>query len=364
MMLSMRQGRSSPASPPIVGALDEARKRAAVYLATAMPGLGRLLVDEIERHPRLRVTVGPCNDGRSDVVGFQAVRGTDPLELLRLAEDVFVLVGVKVADADAQRLASGLITREGLERALSVRSRLVAAVRSEMTYRVITRVLSEQYFRRTSLRSVVYAAVARHRPRWTVADPSALELWVQQLTGDTFVAALRLSDPSMRRRRGRAIERHGALRPAVAAAMVSLAGAPVGRLLDPFCGTGTILAEAAAVGWTAEGRDIDHDAVVMARANVPSASVAHGDARELPHGDGTVDAVVSNLPFGRQYEVDARVLEAALLEMDRVTAPTGTIVLLHPPPLPSVPAGRVVREEHELELLGVTTSIWVLERPS
>ena len=360
----MVQRRPAAASQAAVRALDEARTRSVVYLATTMPGLGPLLLDEIERHPHLRTTVGPCNDGRSDIVGFQAARGIDPLEMLRLAEDLFVLVGVTGADADAQRLASRLITREGLERALSVRSRLVAAVRSDMTYRVIARVLSERHFRRTSLRSVVSAAVVRHRPRWTVADPSALELWVQQLAGDTFVAALRLSDPSMRQRGGRAMERHGALRPAVAAAMVSLAGVPAGRLLDPFCGTGTILAEAAAVGWTVEGRDIDRDAVAMARANVPSASVAHGDACELAHRDGTVDAVVSNLPFGRQYEVDARVLEAALLEMDRVTAPTGTIVVLHPSPLPSVPAGRVVREEHELELLGVPTSIHVLERPS
>ena len=82
--------------------------------------------------------------------------------------------------------------------------------------------------------------------------------------------------------------------------MVSLAGTPAGRLLDPFCGTGTILAEAAAVGWTVEGGDID------------------------------ADAVVSNLPFGRQYEMDAGALAAALREMDRVTAPTGAIVVLYP----------------------------------
>ena len=58
-----------------------------------------------------------------------------------------------------------------------------------------------------------------------------------------IVAGLRVSDLRMRQHEGRDIERSGALRPTVAAAMVHLAGKPDGILLDP-CGSGTILAEA------------------------------------------------------------------------------------------------------------------------
>lgn len=358
----MPEERRASAPLPVVREFHDARKRPVVYLATTMPGLGPLLRDEIQRHPTLRFTAGPYDDGRSDIVLFQAARGADPLEALRVAEDVFVLAGITESDADAQRLASRLINREGLERALAVRSRLVAPLQSAMTYRVIARVLSERHFRRTSLRSVISAAVARHRPRWTVADPSSLEIWVQELRGGAFVATLRLSNGSLRQRGGRAVERHGALRPAVAAAMVSLAGDPKGTLLDPFCGTGTILAEAVIAGWTAEGLDIDDDAVTIAQLNVPLARVSHGDARKLDRGNGSLAAVVSNLPFGRQYAADTAVLEAALHEMDRVTAAGGRVVLLHPSPLPRLPAGLAVREHHELRLLGVPAAIWLLEK--
>jgi len=41
----------------------------------------------------------------------------------------------------------------------------------------------------------------------------------------------------------------------------------------------------------------------MVRPNVPRAVVDHADVRELPQGDATVDAVVSNLPSGRQFVV-------------------------------------------------------------
>ena len=354
-----QEGGASPLLTIVGGGRDA--RRPVVYLATTVPGLGGLLVDEIQRHPRLRFVAGPYDDGRNDVVFFHVSRGANPLTDVRVAEDVFVAIGATSADADAQRLASRLISREGLERGLSVWSRLIARPEPAMTYRAIVRVLSERHFRRTSLRSVVSAAIARHRPRWRVADPSSLEIWVRELSGATFVASLRLSDAAMRQRGGRAVERHGALRPAVAAAMVALAGRPRGVLLDPFCGTGTILAEAVAAGWSAEGLDIDADAVAGARTNVPTARIAHGDARRLGRPDGSVAAVVSNLPFGRQFAPGMETLSTAVREMARVTVPGGRIVLLRPSLLPALPNGLRVHRHHAVRLLGAATTIWVVE---
>jgi 23S rRNA G2445 N2-methylase RlmL len=68
-------------------------------------------------------------------------------------------------------------------------------------------------------------------------------VWVVEYQPGKIVAGLRVSDLRMRQHEGRDIERSGALRPTVAAAMVHLAGKPDGILLDP-CGSGTILAEA------------------------------------------------------------------------------------------------------------------------
>src|SRR5947207_2101289 len=82
--------------------------------------------------------------------------------------------------------------------------------------------------------------------------------------------------------------REGALRPTVANAMVRIAGEPSGILLDPCCGSGTILGEAVAAGWEVRGSDIDPDAVQIARKNVPGISIWTGDARRLEVEDGSV----------------------------------------------------------------------------
>jgi tRNA G10 N-methylase Trm11 len=171
----------------------------------------------------------------------------------------------------------------------------------------------------------------------------------------------------MRQHDGRTEERSGALRPTVAAAMVRLAGPPAAALLDPCCGSGTILTEAIAAGWTdVYGGDIDPAAVDLARRNARDALLGVGDAREIALDDGAVDACVSNLPFGQQYEVQGdmdRWLRDVLRELARVTRSGGRVVLLAPAvPRPVVPAELRVTDRLPLRLLGTKTTIWAFDR--
>jgi tRNA G10 N-methylase Trm11 len=170
----------------------------------------------------------------------------------------------------------------------------------------------------------------------------------------------------MRQHQGREVERSGALRPTVAAAMVSLAGVPSGVLLDPCCGSGTILREASAAGWTVEGSDLDQMAVEIARKNVPQVPIRQADARHLDLADRSVAACVSNLPFGQQYEVPGNMqdwLHTVLSEMSRVTWPAGRIVLLAPEiPRAAVPAGLRLRSRYPIRLQGTKTTIWTYDR--
>jgi 23S rRNA G2445 N2-methylase RlmL len=332
-----------------------------------MPGLGRLLAAEINKHPDLAAEDEIGHDGRADIVRFTARRGARwAVDQLRLAEDVFVVIAQAPRRGTVSQLAGALAPRGELERALSVYARFVRHLAATMSFRAIVRVLDESAFRRTDLRSAMVRAIGAARPKWKAADPADVEIWVVEHRSGQVLCGLRLSDKRLRQHGApRAVERHGALRPVVAAAMVSLAGGPPGTLLDPCCGSGTILSEAMAVGWDASGSDIDPDAVSIAAANAPKAAISPDDVTTLSQPDASVDAVVSNLPFGKQFEgagVSRNWRHAALAEMSRATRVGGRVVVLVPPPVPrSLPGLRLV-ESHPIRLLGVPTRIWVFDR--
>lgn len=361
----MAQGGQRPArrpseSPPPTGATR--------MFTTVMPGLARITNSALDKLPGITTTDFGF-DGRSDVVLFEATRGSrDGVFDLGMTEDVFVEVGRTLrADGDRANWIAGRIWRpERVQKALSVYADEVRPLSGTMTFRVIVRVLQERSFLRTELRRQVTEVIRRDKPKWRFADPAQIEIWVTEYAQGRFVAGVRLSDASMRQHDGRAEEREGALRPTVANAMVHLAGEPDGVLLDPCCGSGTILREAAEYGWKVRGFDIDPEAVRITRHNVHSVVADTGDVRQLDMEDGSVSACVSNLPFGKQYAVQGEMttwLRQALAEISRVTRPGGRVVLLAPDLPRSVTGERLVlQDRHHIRLLGLKTAIWVLER--
>ncbi len=102
-------------------------------------------------------------------------------------------------------------------------------------------------------------------------------------------------------------ERRGALPPPAAAALAfALAPKNDDVVLDPVCGSGTLLAEFHSYAPDARliGLDIDPEAVEIARANLPKnehVMVERRDSRKSGLQGGTVTAVVANLPFGVQF---------------------------------------------------------------
>lgn len=284
-------------------------------VATCVPGLATLLGAELSAIDGVTVQDSGF-DGRVDVVLFEAngaAASRAALEL-RLAEDVFVEIGRTLrSEGDRPEWISGRIWRpERVRRALEARAAMSRAVPKRATYRVIVRVLQERSFRRTDLRREFGRAVARDQPDWRPADPALTEVWLMEYQPGRLVAGLRTSDARMRQHDGRAVERSGALRPTVAAAMVERAGTPDGLLLDPCCGSGTILAEAREAGWSVRGGDVDPGALDTARYNVPGTQLEQWDVRSLPRD--------------------------------------------------TLPPGLSLAERHPLRLLGTKTTLWVLHR--
>jgi len=138
-------------------------------------------------------------------------------------------------------------------------------------------------------------------------------------------------------RQHRVAERPGSLPPTIAAAMAFL-GNPRDddTVLDPVCGSGTLLAEvhAYAHGAGLRGIDKDRQAIAAARRNlahVPQLELAAGDARATGLPDGSISLVIANLPFGKQFGSPAenrKLYQDILRELLRLGRPGWRAVLL------------------------------------
>ncbi|KAK5621568.1 hypothetical protein CRENBAI_000307 [Crenichthys baileyi] len=135
------------------------------------------------------------------------------------------------------------------------------------------------------------------------------------------------------------------LRSTIAWAMASLAQIQPGFcVVDPMCGVGTILIEAAKEHKAAcfLGVDIDDGQLQKADENIAFAELQSrvhllkASSKALPLPSASVDAVVCDLPFGRKFSTRVNMadnLPLILGEMERVLCVGGTMVVLLSPQL-------------------------------
>jgi tRNA (guanine6-N2)-methyltransferase len=187
------------------------------------------------------------------------------------------------------------------------------------------------------IKSVVSDGIMENHDWRYTDDDAAADLNVRVfIEHEIAFVGLRLGRKPLHERQYKKAHIAGSLKPPIAAAMLRLAGiAPGQLLLDPCCGAGTILAEAGKYGTTVLGGDIDLTAILAARLNARAAGIAATinawDARVLPIPDGSIDRIVSNLPWGRQIIINssqALFYRKVCAEMRRVLAPGGCIALL------------------------------------
>lgn len=158
---------------------------------------------------------------------------------------------------------------------------------------------------------------------------------------DRCVIGVRWTDRALGLRFERRFNRRIALKPPVAAAMLRLAAIEPGNVLDPFCGTGTILLEAGTTfaDATLFGGDSSPTCVAGARENVAAAGLdgraqlARLDARHLAdhYPPAHFDLIATNPPYGRRLGRGlnfTRLYADLLMGAARVLRPGGCLVIL------------------------------------
>ncbi len=188
------------------------------------------------------------------------------------------------------------------------------------------------------------AGAALQRRYGTPVDLERFAMNVRiDIVGRLVLIRLQLTREPLDRRHPRVYHPRITLKAPVAYGLLCLAGTERlrGAVLDPFCGSGTILMEAAQVLPDTElcGSDRDAAAVAGARRNLEAAGAAgrvrllEADARDLAevHPPGSFTGIVTNPPYGIQLgrNTDFRRLYSRLLEgAHAVLRPHGRVALL------------------------------------
>jgi len=320
--MTARRSRPSPAKPrtraPRRGS-DSARPAPAApppaWLLRCAPGLAQVLRSEL-RHARLLPRGGRAEvlwQRNHDLLFLPRLARAPGAEELRIAEDIFrcpIYGRYKISDSQLDRLAAQL-------RAQGRRWRIVVTAEG-------------RHFNRHDLARWLAKALGDRGLR--IDDAQERAVFVFCVDQAYYVAVQQRAAREVAGRGARRAEREGSLPPGIAAAMAFLGRAgPEDVILDPVCGSGTLLAEARAYAPGARllGLDTDAKAVKAARQNLAESAdvqIDQGDARDTGLPAATVTLVLGNLPFGKQYgdPVENRALYGALLEeMRRLAAASG-----------------------------------------
>lgn len=318
-------------------------------LARTLRGLEEIAAEEITSRG-----LGTVERTRHREVYFRSASPDDRLPSLRTVDDVFLVAatldGVGHTKADLSRFAKP--ARNAPWRKL-LRSRAqCGGPEGANRVDVVASYLGKRNYNRYDIEDEVGREVAAalrlpYRSRRDGAPPEGGRPFPVRVTvdGSQATLAVRIAERPMHRRAYKQESVPGTLHPPLAAAMAAKADlAPGALLLDPSCGTGTLLIESALSlpGLRLLGTDREPATLARAVANASAAGLegadpvgwAVADAGRLPVADGSVDRVIGNPPWGLQVEaagVLAERPEAYYEELGRVLRPGDgqAVLLLH-----------------------------------
>ncbi|MDQ7907141.1 methyltransferase domain-containing protein [Phytohabitans sp. ZYX-F-186] len=304
--------------------------------------------------------------GHVDLIGHREVHFTSPdpaavIHALPTADDVLlvaaVIHGIGHTKEDLRRLGELGDISWAPRRPLDVSATVVGARR----------------FGRYDVEDALGTHLSRalgvpyHSRRGGLRPPPGTTSWRVTIEGKRATVAVRPGDRPSHRRDYKRASVPGTLHPPVAAAMVRLAAVEPGHvLLDPCCGAGTLLIEAAGTGAHLLGADADTTALRAAGSNADGlgARWIHADAGALPLHTASVDRILVNPPWDRQVAARGRIAQGPSrlwTELRRVLSPGGRLVaLVREAPPPAWP----ILAHHPIRLAGAEATILVAAPPA
>lgn len=201
--------------------------------------------------------------------------------------------------------------------------------------------------------------IKKYGCKFTPLDHTNLDIRLV-LNKSELLISIRLTPESLHNRKYKSSSKQGSLKPTIAAAMISLAtkGVKNLKIVDNFCGSGTILCESLLSNNIIYGGDIDSESVQNTLKNLINLNYSSEDKIKVLDAtmknwpEGYFDCAISNLPWNEQIKVTSitDLYNDSLREYKRILKPTGTLCALISKPDLFVKLSKKYFPEKKIEL--------------
>jgi 23S rRNA G2445 N2-methylase RlmL len=201
---------------------------------------------------------------------------------------------------------------------------------------------------------------------YTEKDHTNLDIRIS-VERNKFNLALRVFDSPLHERRYRTVSYMGSLKPTIAASMIQLAKDRtrkhhrIPKMVDIFCGSGTILCEAYLQGFEVHGSDVNPISKSTATEHlklcgVKSPDVKTENAFSTSWDNNSFDILASNLPWDEQLDITSitELYTKTVGEIRRILKPEAIICLIVKKPDLLIKHLKINFPEHKIETYRVS----------
>lgn len=270
---------------------------------------------------------------------FQYAGNPKDLLSLRTAEQLFLVIKhiPKMTRSRSSLTAiKNSLARHNFRDTLTSCRQAGINIRKRISFRVICRMSGFRNFQKRDLQQVVERGLIERG--WYLAHSSSgLDVWVEVHGQDGYIS-IKLSKVTMAQRSDKQARGPQSIKPTLAYGMVCLSQPhPNDIVLDPMCGSGTILLERAYAGRYRYliGGDISEEALDATQRNFgrqhQPRQFFHWDAQDIPIQPNSVNKIICSLPIGESKEGNSRLANLyrkCLLQYENVLKGNGKMVLL------------------------------------
>ncbi len=278
-----------------------------MYCTLSYAGIGNISINELKQY-------GAYNISRKSLSNYDLLifsisdKNIQFLKNLKTVEDIFYIIenDLHISRKKDLEKIGNIINKNVIFDAINKKN-LINKKERIKAVRMFSFVKQDRdrFVHRKHISLQIINAVKLQFPKWKVNDPANIEFWGFYIN-ENLTITLRMTENKFRYRNSKPTQRDGSLRPTIAGAMVyALKPRDYELILDPMCGTGTILKEVKLNNPNTKiiGGDIDKDAIMIANKRLSrfSVNIEKWNAEFLPLENKSINAIICNLPFGKKY---------------------------------------------------------------